>query len=120
MCSALADRNLLFGILAVQMDFVSRDSLIAAMNAGVLDKTKPLGEIMCALGHLSPERLHLLNALVAEHLQAHHGDPQRRAIIYLTHPARLRRMRVWIQPTTLIRCLKPSGTLPIQGSAWIS
>ena len=38
-----SDRNLLFGILAVQMDFVSRDDLIAAMNAWVLDKVKPLG-----------------------------------------------------------------------------
>src|SRR5262249_44900305 len=78
MSSVLADRNLLFGILAVQMDFISRDALIEAMNAWVLDKTKPLGEVLCALGHLSPERLRLLDALVAEHLQAHHGDPHRR------------------------------------------
>jgi hypothetical protein len=28
-----ADRNLLFGILALQMDFVGRDALVAAMNA---------------------------------------------------------------------------------------
>jgi serine/threonine-protein kinase len=77
MSSALADRNLLFGILAVQMDFISRNALIAAMNAWVLDKTKPLGEVLHDLGHLSPERLRLLDALVAEHLQAHHDDPQR-------------------------------------------
>src|SRR5262249_40041689 len=31
-----ADRNLLFGILALQLDFVSRDALVAAMNAWVL------------------------------------------------------------------------------------
>jgi hypothetical protein len=29
---AAADRNLLFGILALQMDFISRDALIAAMR----------------------------------------------------------------------------------------
>jgi hypothetical protein len=29
---ASADRNLLFGILALQMDFISRDALIAAMQ----------------------------------------------------------------------------------------
>jgi hypothetical protein len=28
-----ADRNLLFGILALQLDFISRKALIAAMNA---------------------------------------------------------------------------------------
>src|SRR4051794_7147566 len=38
-----ADRNLLFGILALQMDFVPRDQLITAMNAWVLDKARPLG-----------------------------------------------------------------------------
>jgi hypothetical protein len=50
---AAADRNLLFGILAVQLDFVSRDALIAAMNAWVLDKTKPLGRILEVLAPLA-------------------------------------------------------------------
>jgi hypothetical protein len=36
--SAAADRNLLFGILALQMDFISRDALIQGMNAWVLDR----------------------------------------------------------------------------------
>lgn len=31
--SLAADRNLLFGMLALQMDFVSRDALIAGMHA---------------------------------------------------------------------------------------
>ena len=43
MASAAADRNLLFGILAVQMDFVSAEQLIIAMNAWVLNKARPLG-----------------------------------------------------------------------------
>jgi hypothetical protein len=30
--SSSADRNLLFGILALQMNFISREQLIAAMN----------------------------------------------------------------------------------------
>src|SRR5262249_2154170 len=40
-----ADRNLLFGILALQMDFISRDALIEAMHAWVLEKAKPLGPV---------------------------------------------------------------------------
>jgi hypothetical protein len=32
-----ADRNLLFGVLALQMDFIDRDALVKAMNAWVLD-----------------------------------------------------------------------------------
>jgi serine/threonine protein kinase len=71
-----ADRNLLFGILAVQMDFISRDALIAAMHAWVLDKAKPLGQILREQGHLDPEHLSLLQAMVRAHIRAHHNDPQ--------------------------------------------
>src|SRR6516164_7458635 len=41
-----ADRNLLFGILALQMDFINREALIQAMHAWVLAKAKPLGQIL--------------------------------------------------------------------------
>jgi eukaryotic-like serine/threonine-protein kinase len=41
-----ADRNLLFGILAVQMNFISKDALVNAMHAWVLDKQRLLGQIL--------------------------------------------------------------------------
>jgi WD40 repeat protein/serine/threonine protein kinase len=66
-----ADRNLLFGILALQMDFISRDALIAAMNAWVVQKDKSLGEIMLQQQALSPRRAELLSSLVEEHLEQH-------------------------------------------------
>jgi formylglycine-generating enzyme required for sulfatase activity/serine/threonine protein kinase len=65
----------LFGILALQMDFISRDALIAAMNAWVLDKAKPLGQILLEQQALAVERHALLNALVQEHLKLHGNDP---------------------------------------------
>jgi serine/threonine protein kinase/tetratricopeptide (TPR) repeat protein len=71
-----ADRNLLFGILALQMDFISRDALIAGMYTWVQDKTKPLGQILVEQGHLNPQYLALLEPLVQAHIQAHHNDPQ--------------------------------------------
>jgi hypothetical protein len=46
--SPSADRNALLGILVLQMDFLRRDELIAAMHAWVLDVTgecKPLASI---------------------------------------------------------------------------
>jgi serine/threonine protein kinase len=58
------------------MDFISRDALIAAMQAWVFDKAKPLGQILLDQGQLAPERLQLLDALVREHLRAHQEDPQ--------------------------------------------
>jgi WD40 repeat protein/serine/threonine protein kinase len=69
-----SDRNLLFGILAVQMNFVSRDALIAAMHAWVLEQSKPLGQILVEQQALSPSRQSLLEQLVDEHLAAHGGD----------------------------------------------
>src|SRR5262249_48748043 len=70
------DRNLLFGILALQLDFISRDALITALHAWVLDKAKPLGQILHEQGRLSAEHLQLLDAMVAAHLKAHGNDPQ--------------------------------------------
>jgi serine/threonine-protein kinase len=71
-----SDRNLLFGILAVQTDLVSKDALVRAMSAWVLDKTRPLGDLLVEQGALSAEHHALLEALVRAHLQAHGGDPQ--------------------------------------------
>ena len=47
-----ADRNLLFGIVALQMDFISRDALIKAMNAWAVEKAKTLGQILQNQGAL--------------------------------------------------------------------
>jgi WD40 repeat protein/serine/threonine protein kinase len=71
-----ADRNLLFGILAVQMDFIGRDALIAAMNAWVLDKAKPLGQVLLDQEALTSDMHALLEALVEKHLALHGNDPQ--------------------------------------------
>src|SRR5262249_30296099 len=75
MPSADADRNLLFGILALQMDFIGRDALIAAMHAWVLDKAKPLGQIFREQQALDDQEHALLDALVRKHLQRHGDDP---------------------------------------------
>jgi tetratricopeptide (TPR) repeat protein len=71
------DRNLLFGILALQMDFISRDTLISAMNAWVLEKSQPLGRILVAQGALSEVECALLEALIGKHLEKHGEDAQR-------------------------------------------
>ena len=59
-----ADRNLLFGVLALQMDFIKREQLITAMQAWVFDKSKPLGAILCAQKVLDEDSRTLLEALV--------------------------------------------------------
>src|SRR5262245_22253658 len=77
MAHAHSDRNLLFGVLALQMDFVSRDALIAAVNAWVLGKSKPLGQVPQEQGALRADNRALLDALVQRHLELHDNDPAR-------------------------------------------
>ena len=72
-----ADRNLLFGVLAMQMDFVSREALIAAVSAWVLDKSKPLDRILVEQGALAADERDLLEPLIRKHLERHGGDPGR-------------------------------------------
>ncbi len=72
-----ADRNLLFGILAVQMDFINRDALIKAMNAWVLEKSKSLGQILLDHGAIRPDVHALLDALVQKHLELHGNDSEK-------------------------------------------
>ncbi len=89
-----ADRNLLFGILALQMDFVSRDQLVAAMNAWVLDKTRALGDLLREQGALSNEEFVVLESLVQAHLQRHSDDPEKslQAVTSLGAPEDLRQI----------------------------
>src|SRR5436189_4969863 len=73
--SAVADRNLLFGILALQLDFISRDQLVEAMHAWVLAKQRPLGEILVERGALASDDHALLAPMVERHIAKHGGDP---------------------------------------------
>ena len=70
------DRNLLFGILAVHMGFVSRDGLIAAMHDWLADRSKSIGELLTARGELSAAHCSLLEPLVDAHVAQHGGDVQ--------------------------------------------
>jgi serine/threonine protein kinase len=72
-----SDRNLLFGILAVQMDFIDREALIQGMNAWVLDKAKMLGQILLEQGALRHDTHALLEALVEKHLEMHGQDAEK-------------------------------------------
>ena len=71
-----ADRNLLFGFLALQMDLVTREGLIAALSAWVVDKSQEIGSILRAQGTLGADELDLLRGLVVVHLRKHGGDAE--------------------------------------------
>ena len=71
-----ADANLLFGVLALQMDFISRDQLIAGMQAWVNDKAQPLAMHLVRASALTPEDRSALEPLIAAHVRRHGSDPQ--------------------------------------------
>jgi hypothetical protein len=49
------DCKLLFGILALEMDFISRDALVGGMNAWILDKRQSLGQVLLTQRALTAE-----------------------------------------------------------------
>ncbi len=72
-----ADRNLLFGINALQNDFITRDALIAAMAAWALAKHRSIGEILVEQNALDPADRDALEAMIARRLAKHDNDPAR-------------------------------------------
>ena len=71
------DRNLLFGILAVQFGFIDRDQLIAAIKPWVLHKSRTLSEILIDQNALDDDAHQLLTALVDKHLELHDDDARK-------------------------------------------
>src|SRR6516165_2168554 len=82
-----ADHNLLYGMLALQMNFVSREALLAAMQAWVFDRTRPLGELLQQQGQLTAERRQALDAMLAEHLGAAGAPADPEATLAEARPA---------------------------------
>jgi serine/threonine protein kinase/tetratricopeptide (TPR) repeat protein len=72
-----ADRNLLFGINALQNDFITRDALIAAMAAWALAKHRSIGEILVEQNALNPADRDALEAMIARRLAKYDNDPAR-------------------------------------------
>ncbi len=71
-----AERNLLFGVLAVQLDFITRDQLVAATSQWVLNKQRPLREVFVDLQALTADEAVLLDGVVQKHLERNGDDPR--------------------------------------------
>ena len=71
-----SDRNLVYGMLALQLNFVERETLIRAMHAWILEKQSPLGEILVREGRLTEKQRQALDTLLEQHLLLHRNDPQ--------------------------------------------
>lgn len=72
----VADRNLLFGILAVQLDYVRSQHFMDAANQWMLQKQTSIGEILVAKGVLAAADCDFLNTIVDKQI-ARSGSPQK-------------------------------------------
>lgn len=72
-----SDRNLLFGMIALSMDFITRDQLVGALHAWVLEKEKPLGEILRAQGLLREDDRRALENILNHQLARHGHDVEK-------------------------------------------
>ncbi len=77
MADSAADRNLLFGLLALQIGLIDQAQLVAAFQAWTLEKDRPLAEHLAARGDLDAEDRAAVEALVARHLKKHGGSAAR-------------------------------------------
>jgi serine/threonine-protein kinase len=77
MAETTLDRNLLFGVVALQMRFVSCDALLGAIRAWVSDEQKSLDQVLVERGILAEDERALLEPLVGQHLEKHGADAER-------------------------------------------
>lgn len=71
-----ADKHLLFGLLALQNEFIDKQSLVAALGLWMANKQKPLDQVLVEQRALTPELAALLNQLVNQHVERRGGDVQ--------------------------------------------
>lgn len=76
MSAPAASRNLLFGMLALQMGFCRNDQLVRALDDWMQYRSLPLGEVLVKLGILTPKRRELLVQAVDEYLAEHGPCPE--------------------------------------------
>ena len=75
--TAVADRQLLFGLLALQIGLINQGQLVAAFQAWTLDKSRSLADHLEARGDLDAEDRAAVEALLARHLKRHGGDVEK-------------------------------------------
>jgi serine/threonine-protein kinase len=82
-----ADRNLLFGVLALQGDLIDTHQFAEACTAWSLRKDRPLADQLVERGWLQPEDRRLIERLLEQKIKKHGGDPHQSLIAAARAPA---------------------------------
>ena len=79
--AAAADRNLLFGLLALQNGLIDQVQLVAAFQAWTRDKGRELAEHLLARGDLDADQRGVVEAMVVLHIKKHGSTQESLAAI---------------------------------------
>ena len=72
-----ADRDLLFGLIALQVGIIDQAQLVAAFQAWVRDKKRPLADHLADRGGPDSEGRAAVEAMVALHIKTHGSDVEK-------------------------------------------
>src|SRR5262245_12219690 len=84
--SRSAERSLLWGALALQLGFVTRDQFLAAMSSWVRDKQRPIGNLLVDQRAINVDTRDLLDASIDRQLQAGELGMQKLAAAGMLQP----------------------------------
>ncbi|KAF0246824.1 MAG: serine/threonine protein kinase [Planctomycetota bacterium] len=103
------ESDLLFGLLALQMNFVSKEQLLECSAVWMNDPQAVLGKLFLDRGYLKPKQHAGVAAMVDAQVDAHEGDPARslaalkmdqdlrESLLALNVPPDLRQSLAWVQ-----------------------
>jgi eukaryotic-like serine/threonine-protein kinase len=77
MTTVAADRNLLFGLLALQNGLVNQDQLLEAFGSWTRDKSRPIADFLAEHGYIDSEKRDLMDELVNLHVARSGGNVER-------------------------------------------
>ncbi len=109
-----ADRELLFGLLAVQNRLIDKAQLVAAFQTWVGDQSKSLGDHLEASGDLTNAMRAPLETLVEIHLEMHGLHPEKSLVAVLDDESTLASLAELDEPkieATVARCVQNTTRL---------
>ncbi len=77
MATVNADRNLLFGLLALQNGLIDQDQLVASFRAWSRDKAREIADYFVDRGDLDADQRGVIEAMVGLHLKKHGGSTEK-------------------------------------------
>jgi hypothetical protein len=75
--TADVNRHLLFGLIALQVGLIDQAQLVAAFQAWVRDKARPLADHLADRGGPDADGRAVVEAMVVLHVKKHGGDTER-------------------------------------------